>query len=60
MLSIRIPDVVSPIEVADETLTNEEIRQSLSGLYPVVANATVSRTGKTVTFTRPTGGTKGL
>lgn len=42
------------------TLTHEEVRQALvlNG-YPSVENAEMVVSGQTITFRRPTGGTKG-
>lgn len=60
--TVYVPDRSSPFYLPG-TLTHEEVRQTLSGMgYASVENAelVVSAGGSTITFRRPTGGTKGL
>ena len=57
--TVYVPDRSTPITLPG-TLTHEEVRQTLVGTgYPSVENAEMVVAGQTITFRRPTGGTKG-
>ena len=57
--TVYVPDRTSPFTLPG-TLTHEEVRQTVAGMgYPSVENAELTISGNTITFRRPTGGTKG-
>lgn len=58
--TVYVPDRSTPLTYPG-TMTHEEIRQALvlNG-YPSVENAEMVVNGQTITFRRPTGGTKGI
>lgn len=57
--TVYVPDRSAPFSLPD-SLTHEEVRRTLSGMgYPSVENAELVVAGSTITFRRPTGGTKG-
>jgi hypothetical protein len=57
-ITVNLPDGVV-ITVRDTSLSVEEIRENLAALGYSLDGAPYSRSGNVVTFTRPTGGTKG-
>src|SRR3990167_418496 len=58
--TVYVPDRSAPFTLPG-TLTNEEVRQTIAGMgYSSVENAEMVVSGSTITFRRPTGGTKGL
>jgi hypothetical protein len=57
-LKVYIPDVQNPLDIPNEDLTIDEVRDSLMTLYPVVEDAPATRNGNVITFSRSVGGSK--
>ena len=59
--TVYVPDRSEPIRNVPRSLTIDEVRQTLTASgFTSVQTAEVSTSGDTITFRRPSGGSKGI